>query len=174
MSDEKRLTVEDAHRYFAVACNNATWDLLEKDDRTGEQTIEMMHQAHASCWHWSRVGEPVNLVRGHYLVAKAAFAAGLRETGAHWARICWDETERLGLTSWDYAFGCEIIARAAAASGERAEFSRLIAKAQEAIAGLDEQDRSICEGELRREPWFGFPPTTASQRRSGPSCPSPP
>lgn len=156
MSDDTRLTITEAHRHFAVACNNATWDLLEKGDRTETETIEMIHQAHASCWHWSNAGEPVNMVRGHYLVAKVLFAAGMNEAGVHWARRCWEQTQEQGLESWDFAFGREIIARAAAAAGDRDEFARLHALAAEAIDGLSDEDRSICLSELERGPWFGM------------------
>jgi hypothetical protein len=110
MPNNKAMSVEEVDRFFAIETNNGTWSLIEKDDRSPADDVEMIHQAHASCFHWSRVGEPVNVVRAHYLVAKAYFAAGMGESGALWGEKTWNQTVEMGLESWDYAFGCEVIA----------------------------------------------------------------
>lgn len=86
MPEEKKLTAAQAHQYFAVESNNKTWDLLEKADRTKAEEIEMIHQAHTSSYHWSKVGEPVNQVRAHYLVAKVYFALDMVESAYYWAQ----------------------------------------------------------------------------------------
>lgn len=156
MADEKQMTVEKAHEYFAVETNNATWNLVEKPDRSAAEDMEMVHQAHASAFHWSKAGEPVNLVRAHYLVAKVYFALGMPESAGLWAEKAWNRTVELGLESWDYAFGCEIMARAHASRGERQQFADLHQKAISAIAELGPQDASLCQGELDRGPWFGM------------------
>jgi hypothetical protein len=156
MSDDKKLSLPEAQQHFAVECNNKTWDLIEKPGRTPEEDVEMIHQVHTSCWHWSKVGEPVNMARGHYLAAKVYFAAGMAESACFWARKTWDQTVELGLESWDYAFGCEIMARAHAAAGEKDKHEELYRKAQDAIAGLDKGERELCQGELDRGPWFGM------------------
>lgn len=156
MAEEKTMSLPEAHQHFAVECNNRTWDLIEKPDRTPEEDVEMIHQAHASCRHWSAVGEPVNLVRGHYVVAKVYFAVGMTEPARFWARKTWEQTVELGLESWDYAFACEIMARAHAAAGEKDQHEELYRKAQDAVAGLGEGERELCQGELDRGPWFGM------------------
>lgn len=156
MAEEKTVTLMQAHQYFGAECNNRTWDLIERTDRSDEETVEMIHEVHASCWHWSKVGEQVNLIRGHYLVAKVYFAAGMREMGAFWAQKTWAQTQELGLDGWDYAFGLEIAARGAAAGGRKAEFETLHREAEEAIAALGDADRQLCQAELDRGPWFGM------------------
>ena len=65
MTDDEKL-----HKQFAVDLFNATWDLLEKPARTKEEDDEMIHSAHASRYHWGKVGEPVNLARGEWQVAR--------------------------------------------------------------------------------------------------------
>ncbi len=156
MAEEKKMDLSEAHQYFAVECNNKTWDLLDKTERTPDEEIEMIHQVHASCWHWSRAGEPVNVVRGHYVAAKVYFAAGMTESARFWAQKTWDQTVELGLESWDYAFACEIMARACAAAGEKDKHEEYHRKAQDAIAGLGNDERELCQGELDRGPWFGM------------------
>jgi hypothetical protein len=36
------------HRKTAVACFNGAWDLLDKKDRSREEDLQMLHEAHAS------------------------------------------------------------------------------------------------------------------------------
>lgn len=156
MQEEKKLTAQEAHQFFAGDTNNRTWDLIEKNDRTSDEAVRMIHQSHASAYHWSVAGEPVNLVRAHYLVAKAYFAVEMLEPAVFWAEKAWNSTVELGLDSWDYAFGCEIMARAHAATGNQSGFQDLHAKAVEAIGGLGKQDAALCQGELDRGPWFGM------------------
>lgn len=152
MNDEQ---LSGDHRYFAVHCNNSTWGLIENDVRSDSETEDMIHRAHASCWHWSQAGEPVNLVRAHYLVAKAYFAAGRVEEATYWASRCWDGTEKLELQAWDLAFGLELKARVHASRGETELAGGVVAQIQELLPTLEEGDREICEAELQRAPWFG-------------------
>ena len=42
---------EAGHKYFAAHCFNATWDLLDKESRTDEETEAMIDLAHASRSH---------------------------------------------------------------------------------------------------------------------------
>lgn len=156
MPEQKKLSAEEAHRYFAVETNNRTWDLIEKVDRTLEEDVQMIHQVHASCYHWAQVGEPVNQVRGHYMVAKVYFALGMAESAYYWAEKTWNQTVELQLASWDYAFACEIMARAHASKGDKAAFEELHGKAVTAIEGLGEEDAALCRAELDRAPWFGW------------------
>ena len=94
--------------------------------------------------------------RGHYLVAKVHFAVNLVESGYYWAEKTWNQTQQLELTSWDYAFGCEIMARAHASRGNREGFDELHRMAVTAIEGLAKEDADLCRGELDRQPWFGM------------------
>lgn len=72
------------HRRFAAASNNRAWD-LSVQTRNAAEDEEMLHAAHASAWHWSKVGTELNRMRATMLLAEvhahAASAAG--ETAAH-------------------------------------------------------------------------------------------
>ena len=157
MSEEKKITVEEAQRYFAISCNNDTFRLLEKIDRSESENDEMIHQIHASCWHWSRIGEPVNMVRGHYMLAKVYFELNHVTEGQVWASRCWAQTNDLDLKDWDYAFSCEIISRSFASQGNQEEFEKYHGLAIKAVTSIEgEKDREICQTELDRGPWFGM------------------
>lgn len=66
-----------AQRWFAVECNNLAWDLLDKPDRTADETERMLHAAHASVHHWLAVGNELNRLRGMVLLANVYAGAGL-------------------------------------------------------------------------------------------------
>ena len=68
--------VDKADRWFAVECNNRTWDLIEKTDRSVEEVHQMIDLAHAAAWHWSNVGSLLNQLRAQCLLATAYVAAG--------------------------------------------------------------------------------------------------
>jgi hypothetical protein len=77
----------------AVDLYNSTWTLLEKPDRTPAETDEMIHRAHASRWHWARVGRA-----GPPRARRVAVLAVTRRSGARsrpWhARRCSRSTRR--------------------------------------------------------------------------------
>ena len=68
-----------AHRWFAAEFNNRAWELVEKTERSAEETIEMLHAAHAAAIHWQAVGTPVNLQRAENLLATACLKLGRHE-----------------------------------------------------------------------------------------------
>jgi hypothetical protein len=47
------------HRPFAVAVNNRAWDLSEQT-RNAEEDQEMLDAAHATAWHWQKIGTDLN------------------------------------------------------------------------------------------------------------------
>ena len=74
--------VPRAHRWFAVEFNNAAWELVEKPDRSPEETQRMLHLAHAAALHWSAVGKPIHTERAECLLATVYASAGRLETAA--------------------------------------------------------------------------------------------
>jgi hypothetical protein len=85
-----------AHRWFAVECNNRAWDLVEKSDRTVEETERMIHAAHAALWHWRKVGTEINHLRARCLLATAYLAANDCDTAVRYADQCVELSEQLG------------------------------------------------------------------------------
>jgi hypothetical protein len=77
-----------AHRWFAVELNNRAWDLIEKPQRTDEETLRMIHMAHASYFHWTKIGTPINHLRGLILLATAYIKAGDGPQAVRYAEQC--------------------------------------------------------------------------------------
>jgi DNA-binding transcriptional MerR regulator len=122
---------------------NSTWALIEKPDRSADETDEMIHRAHASRWHWARVGERVNLARGEYLCSWVYATLGRGEPALWHARRCLEIVEALGADardSWDLAGAYEAMARASFAAGDPASGGLWKAKGEAALADIDNAD----------------------------------
>lgn len=102
----------DVHRRLAVELFNGTWDLMEKKDRSTEEDLKMIHMAHASCYHWSLAGEPVNQARGEWQISRvyALLSQGERALFHAKASLAYCEKEKIG--DFDLAFAYEAVARA--------------------------------------------------------------
>jgi DNA-binding transcriptional MerR regulator len=123
-------------RRLGVELYNSTWTLIEKQDRTPAETDEMIHRAHASRWHWARVGEPVKLARGEWLCSRVYATLGRGEPALWHARRCVEINEGLGddaRESWDLPAAYEAMARASFAAGDPASGALWKAKAVTAL-----------------------------------------
>lgn len=112
--------VAQAHRYFAIECNNAAWDWLESDQRTADQIANAIHTAEASCFHWNAVGQLVNRLRAAYLLANVYAVAKQPENADRACRHCDAllQTNDAGITDWDRAFVIDAWARTKLAAGD--------------------------------------------------------
>jgi hypothetical protein len=112
-----------AHRWFAMKLNNEAWDLLERADLSAVQQGQVVHIAHASCYHWIQVGNIVNHCRALCLIANAEAAYGDANSALQYAASCLDAVYAQSLdhdaakpSDWDYAFAHDASARAHAAA----------------------------------------------------------
>jgi DNA-binding transcriptional MerR regulator len=132
-----------AERQLAVDLYNSTWTLIEKADRTPAETDELIHRAHASRWHWARVGEAVNLARGEWLCSRVYATVGRGEPALWHARRCVEINEALAADqreSWDLAGAYEAMARASFTAGDTASGALWKAKASAAIEAIEDAD----------------------------------
>jgi DNA-binding transcriptional MerR regulator len=143
-------------RQLGVDLYNSTWVLLEKADRTPAETDEMIHRAHASRWHWARVGEAVNLARGEWLCSRVYATLGRGEPALWHARRCVEINEALpaeARESWDLPAAYEAMARASVVAGDSASGALWKAKATTALADIsDTDDRMPIEQDLATLP----------------------
>lgn len=159
VSTEKTYTESEAHRFFAVELNGEVWGLLEKAGRSKTEDELMIHQAHASCCHWLKVGTGLHHQRAEWLIARAYSELGLADAALRHARRCQELTEEHAelLEDFDQAYACEALARANALAGLQAEalkYLQLAEAAGQAIA--DEQDKHIFFGDLNGGNWYGL------------------
>ncbi|HEY2272553.1 MAG TPA: MerR family transcriptional regulator [Jatrophihabitantaceae bacterium] len=105
-------------RRIGVALFNATWTLLEKEDRTRDEDDEMLHMAHASRHHWGRIGTPANFGRGEWQCSRVYAVLNRAEPCLHHAQRYLDICQENGIGDWDLAFAYEALARGSAVAGD--------------------------------------------------------
>lgn len=132
--------LERAHRALAPSLFNRVWELMDKKNRTEDETDEMLHAAHASRHHWMTIGEPVNLVRGDWQVSRAYCVAGRPELALYWADRCHTRCVSEGIGDFDLAFAYEALARAHAMLGNKKEARMWRDKAEHAGELISEKD----------------------------------
>jgi hypothetical protein len=139
----------DEHRELGKELFNRTWTLMELEDRTPEQDDELVYTAHASRYHWSRVGGPEHAARGEWQCSRVHTLLGRSEPALHHAARCLEICEANEIGDWDLAYAYEGLSRAHRVAGDAAEAERyreLAARAGEAIA--DPEDREIFDNDF--------------------------
>jgi hypothetical protein len=136
-----------AHRWFAVEFNNQAWDLVEKANRSAEETQQMIHLAHASALHWQAVGTALNRQRGENLLATVYAAADIPKAAVWHAERCLSLSVQNAKeeTPFDRATALGCAAKAHALAGDAAQADRLRTLAQAVAAALDDEDRGVFE-----------------------------
>ena len=151
--ETKTRTDADMHRALGKELFNHTWRLLETGNRTREQDDEMIHAAHASRFHWGRVGGAVELCRGEWQISRVYSVLGRGEPAVHHARRCLDIVEGNGIGGFDVAAANEGLARAYATLGDIGSAREHARRARGAGATIDdEEDRRIFEGDMATLP----------------------
>jgi hypothetical protein len=141
-----------AHRWFAIECNNQAWDLVEKSDRTPHETQQMISAAHAAALHWDAVGNALNRERAENLLATVYSAAGDAAPAVRHAERCLtlNLENAADATPFDRAAAVACAAQAHALAGNLTEADRLATLSAAAAAELEPDDRAVIERLFRR------------------------
>jgi hypothetical protein len=139
----------DLHRFLAADLFNKTWELIDKSDRTPEETDRMVHGAHASRYHWEQVGDAKNLAMGEWQISRVYSTLGRAEPALHHARRCLEIAEKHGFEGFFLASAYEGMARALAVARERAS-QDFYDRARDLEARLtDPEDRAVLANDLK-------------------------
>lgn len=143
----------ETHKTFAIECFNQTWDLLEKEGCSQEETDRMIHAAHASRYHWEFVGEAVNLARGEWLISRVYAVLNRVEPCLYHANRCFKITIENELKDFDLAFAYEAMARGTSLARDEVEAAKYMTLARDAGAKIaDVNDRKYFFSELESIP----------------------
>jgi len=138
-----------AERRLAVRLFNRVWELMERAERSREETDEMIHAAHASRYHWSQAGEPVNLAHGEWQCSRVYAALGRAEPALYHARRSLDLAEEHKLSPFDLGCGHEAVARAFRLADRQEEAARHLASARAAAEDVtDPEQRQVLLGDI--------------------------
>jgi hypothetical protein len=155
MAEEKQYSEQECHKKFAVDLNNLVWSLLQKTDRTKQDDELMIHAAHASHFHWSKVGTAVNLQRGQWLISHVYAILNRPEPALYHAQRCMEITEENNFIDFDLAYMYEAMARAYAVAGEKSESEKYIKLADDAGKQIKaKEDRELFFSDFKAGPWY--------------------
>ena len=135
------LTAEQ-HLQYGKALFNFTWTLMEKHDRSPDETELMVHASHASAYHWRQVGKPENFARSEWQLARVYALCGRGEPAMHHAQRCLALCDENGIMGFDLAYAHEAIARAALVEG-------VVAKTREHLEMAERIGKAIDDAEER-------------------------
>lgn len=153
LPDEDLLAEQAAERAQAVRLFNHTWGLLDLPQRTRAEDFDMVHAAHASRWHWGRVGGPQEWAIGEWQCSRVYAVLARAEPALAHAHRCLELTEEYGLDGFILASAHEALARAHFVAGDLAAARAERDRAAEIAAGLtDLEDRAVVEGDLATLP----------------------
>jgi hypothetical protein len=132
-----------SHRWHAIECNNLAWELNEQSGRTPNQDEEMLNAAHASAFHWTRVGTELNHARAKMLLGQVHAALGDGKYAMMYAQQSYNYVTTHDSPDWEVAFAHAILAHAAYAAGDSDLHQEHYTRARElggAIAEPQEQE----------------------------------
>jgi len=138
--------IEKWDRWFAIESNNIAWTLAEDPGRTPAQREEMLNAAHASAFHWSRIGSELNKARADMLLGLVHALLGNGPLAMTHARRSFEYISAHESPDWEFALAHAVLANAAHAAGETALYVTQYALARssgDAIA--DSGDKEIFE-----------------------------
>ena len=150
---DPKLTPEEDRR-IGIALFNATWTLMEKENRTRAEDDEMLHQAHASRHHWGASGtDAAHLARGEWQCSRVYAILGRSEPCLHHAQRVLDLCLENGIGDWDLAFAYEALARGHAVAGDAEQARAYTEQALAAAEDIAEDDeRELVLGDLETIP----------------------
>jgi hypothetical protein len=139
------------HRRLGAGLYNFTWTLMEKSDRTADETDLMIESAHASAFHWMQIGTVVNRARSHWLCSRVYAVAGRGEPSLWHGQRCLALVEAggEGFEDWERGSALEAVARAYAVGGDREQAQRYRDLAAVELPKIKEDDdREVLEKDL--------------------------
>jgi catechol 2,3-dioxygenase-like lactoylglutathione lyase family enzyme len=111
----------NAHRFFAAACYNQTWDLLDKKGRSRDDEELMVALALASIYHWKQRPDCTgqNLAIGYWQASRVYAVIGRAENARHYGQLSLEYSQNALPFYTGYAY--EALARAEFVAGNRAQ-----------------------------------------------------
>jgi tetratricopeptide (TPR) repeat protein len=138
------------HWKTARKCFNETWDYLDRKDRNTADEQQMLHLAHASCYHWSFVGDAENLAVSHWQISRAYAELKQPQLALRFARSALETCQKNNLANILHT-AYEAIARAYAVADDHKSAKEYLKKAREQLdkLTLDDEDRKVYLDQIR-------------------------
>jgi hypothetical protein len=143
--------MNDEIRSLAKQAFNQTWDYIEKDNRTVEETLKMIDLTFKSKYYWSLVGNHVNFIRSNWQVSRVFAEANLLEASLYYAKRVLDDTIKLNLQEFDLFFAYEANVRVYHLLKDYTHRDLMLKKAKASINSIEkDSDKKYCMLELEK------------------------
>jgi len=153
----KENVMNQIHQELAVNLFNQSWDLLLKEGRDRKDEDILVNMVHASLYHWRQIGEPINILRGEWMIAHVYTLLGHKEEALYHAENVMTLKEELNPLDWDLAYCYEAMARVMALWGDHAAFKTCYEQALEAGKAIaDSGSKQQFESDMQDANWFGM------------------
>jgi len=150
MPDKPNFDIQQAHNFFSADCFNKTWDLVDKDGtRSTEESMEMLHTAIASLWHWGQREDVThqNLSVGYWQVSRVYCLIEQPRNARMYGLLSLDHAKELAPFFKGYAY--ETLARAEMVADNRVIMKTYLEKARDILDLIEKkEDREILEKDL--------------------------
>ena len=141
------------HRSLAVESYNHCWGLLERNDRSQQEDIDILTCAFASRYHWSFAGGPEQWATSDWMVSRSAAAIGEGSLSLTFALRANDAVQEFDAPDWLVASAAEGLARAYAALGSEQNRDAWIHSAENLVEAIaDQEDRALIASQLASVP----------------------
>ena len=131
MSKTPDFDVKAAHKYFSANCFNSAWDLIDKKDRTAEESEQMINLAQASIWHWTQREDCTdqNLSVGYWQASRIYALLGQADNARRYGQFSLEKSG--GSEPFYVGYAYEALARAEQIDGKKDKAGEYLAKAKE-------------------------------------------
>lgn len=161
MKKKPDFDIDKAHHWFGIEYNNEIFPILEKKDRTEEETEKMIQLAFASTLHWSSYsgGTIANRARGENMIATALVYAGRKESAIHYAKRNHDIVfaNLDSVADFDISYALMVMARAYALNDKFSEAEQYYQQCLDSIDEINDAEvKKIVIQDLEKGPWYGI------------------
>jgi len=135
-------TDQESHRKVAAECFNRTWDYLNQKNRNPDDDQMMLNLAHASRYHWSIIGKPLNFAIGDWQISRVYSALNQPDLAIHFASTSLETCLKNSISGWLLASVYEGMARAYVANKDYRLAGEYLDKARQQLRSedVDEED----------------------------------
>jgi hypothetical protein len=131
------------HKKTAAACFNKAWDFLDKKERSREEDLQMLHEAHTSRYHWGQIGNAHNFAIGDWQISRVYAALKQPALALLFARSSFDICQENDLKDLLLS-AYEGMARAHAVANDAEEARRYLGLARKELELVkDKEDHKI-------------------------------
>lgn len=137
------------HRRFAVDLFQFVWSLLEREERSPEETDAMINAAHASRFHWAQLGGPMHVAYSEWQISRVYAVLGRPEAALYHAGRCLAICQQDSGGEFAEAYAYEALSRAYALAGDSAKAQEFFDEARRSGSRIESlADREMLARDL--------------------------